>query len=362
MIDPMQTRFRLVRRGNRGNTFYCVDKQSGKRSSLGKISLAEARQIVHARNESERQPLLNLQLARAYLAGTDQAVNSRTWRDAVLALIETKRAANQTRWQTVLKDAALAPLWSRVVIETPAEQLLRIIGRGTVSTNIYLRRLHNFCLDMGWLAWPILHRRQWPPIRFREKRAITLEEHRAIVAGESNAELRDFYELLWHTGASQTDLATLRCRDINWQTKTLSYARMKTRTQAVISFGEAAAAILRRRALGEVLFPQVSRWKESDRAKAFTRRCKLVGVEGVSLHSYRYAWAERALAAGYPERFAQLALGHNSKAVHRAYAKKARVTLPPLEDYERTQAASKVVPLPAEHLPADQKAHSAGIR
>jgi integrase len=55
----------------------------------------------------------------------------------------------------------------------------------------------------------------------------------------------------------------------------------------------------------------------------------------VSLHSYRYAWAERAKTAGYPERFAQMALGHNSKAVHRAYAKKAQVTLPPLEEYER---------------------------
>ncbi len=26
--------------------------------------------------------------------------------------------------------------------------------------------------------------------------------------------------------------------------------------------------------------------------------------------SYRYAWAERAKAAGYPERYAQIALGH----------------------------------------------------
>jgi hypothetical protein len=40
------------------------------------------------------------------------------------------------------------------------------------------------------------------------------------------------------------------------------------------------------------------------------------------------------IAKAYPERFAQMALGHNSKAVHRAYAKKAQVTLPPLEEYE----------------------------
>jgi hypothetical protein len=52
----------------------------------------------------------------------------------------------------------------------------------------------------------------------------------------------------------------------------------------------------------------------------------------------KYAWAERAKSAGYPERFAQLALGHNSKAVHRAYAKNSQVTVPPLEEYERRQA------------------------
>jgi hypothetical protein len=43
---------------------------------------------------------------------------------------------------------------------------------------------------------------------------------------------------------------------------------------------------------------------------------------------------------GYPERFAQEALGHNSKAVHRAYAKRALMKIPSLEDYEK-QAADK---------------------
>jgi integrase len=59
-----------------------------------------------------------------------------------------------------------------------------------------------------------------------------------------------------------------------------------------------------------------------------------LGIEGVTLHSYRYAWAERAKTAGMPERFAIENLGHNSKAVHRAYAKKVLVKIPSLEDYE----------------------------
>jgi integrase len=53
------------------------------------------------------------------------------------------------------------------------------------------------------------------------------------------------------------------------------------------------------------------------------------------LHSYRYAWAERALKCGFPERFAQQALGHNSKAVHNAYSKRAEVTVPSLDEWEK---------------------------
>jgi hypothetical protein len=56
--------------------------------------------------------------------------------------------------------------------------------------------------------------------------------------------------------------------------------------------------------------------------------------------------AERAKTCGYPERFAQEALGHTSKAVHRAYAKRAQVLIPPLEDYERNMAAAAIIPLP----------------
>jgi len=46
---------------------------------------------------------------------------------------------------------------------------------------------------------------------------------------------------------------------------------------------------------------------------------------------------------GYPERFAQEALGHNSKAVHWAYAKRALMKIPSREDYE-LQAAAKLEP------------------
>ena len=52
------------------------------------------------------------------------------------------------------------------------------------------------------------------------------------------------------------------------------------------------------------------------------------------LHSYRYAWAQRARAAGMPEREAMNHLGHESRAIHAAYAGGATVATLPLEFYE----------------------------
>ena len=62
----------------------------------------------------------------------------------------------------------------------------------------------------------------------------------------------------------------------------------------------------------------------------------------MTLHSYRYAWAERARKCGYPLRFAQEALGHNSKAVHAAYGAKAEVKCPSLDTWE-TEMNKKVI-------------------
>ena len=76
----------------------------------------------------------------------------------------------------------------RIIIETPGKLLLKVLQSGKVSTNVFLRRLHNFCVDMNWLPWPLIPKRQWPAVRFKDKRAITLDEHQRIIAAEVNPE------------------------------------------------------------------------------------------------------------------------------------------------------------------------------
>jgi integrase len=335
----MKARYRLVTRGSRGGTFYCFDKETKKRQSLHTTNEDDARQIVEAKNNAERQPVLNLQIAKVYLAGSDSGASTRTWQQALNALIENKHGANKDRWKRAVRDKAINLIRNLPIIETKAEMLFNVLHAGTVSTNVFLRQLHNFCVDMNWLPWPLIPKRHWPPIRYQEKRAITLDEHLRIVEREKNAEFKAFYQLAWHLGASQSDLAHLQAEDVDWSTQVISFFRMKTRWRGQqppqIRFGKEVEEILAALPKTGPLFPKLILKREKHRAKEFKRRCVGLGIEGISLHSYRYAWAERAKAAGYPERYAQLALGHNSKAVHRAYAKKATVLLPPLEDYER---------------------------
>lgn len=145
-------------------------------------------------------------------------------------------------------------------------------------------------------------------------------------------------------GAAQIDMVSLTADNIDWNTKTISYFRRKTGKPCVLRFGEEVAAILKQLPASGSLFPKYSQLCSADRATRFAERVEKLGIKkrseeaglpSISLHSYRYAWAERARAAGYPERFAQEALGHASAAIHRAYAKSVRVELPPLEEYEQ---------------------------
>jgi integrase len=319
-----------------------------------------AERLLHARNEAHRQPLLNLQIARAYMLAGDPAMVTRNWQVVMDKMIQTKSGPTRYRWIMACKDAAFDTLRALKLIDTRAEHFIDVLKEGTVSTNVYLRRLHNFALDTNWLLLPALAKNQWPRPRYRPKRGITLEEHERIVRREMNPEKQAYYKLIWHLGASQGDLVNLSAEDVDWQNRIISFERLKTRWRGqqpcVFSFGLEVAKILMGLPQTGLLFPHLKTQRASDRATHFKKRCRTAGVDGVTLHCYRYAWAERAKKSGYPERFAMQALGHNSAAVHRAYAKGARVTMPPLEDYEAdSQASGKIIPFSGVNSPAASK-------
>jgi integrase len=347
------TQFRLFK--GKSGCYFVENVTNGKQSSLRTRNATEAQRLLFAKNEAHREPIICLQIARSYLTAADPVMKDRTWQMVMDQILEVKRGSTKLRWVTACKDHGFDLIRKLKLVETHAEDFWKVLKVGTVSTNTYLRRLHNFAIDMNWILAPVIPRRQWPKIHFKDKRAITLEEHRRIVQREKNPERKLYYELAWHLGASQSDLANLHAEDIDWSGHTITFERMKLSHLSVvppqIRFGGEVKVILNQLPRTGPLFPYLCTVREADRATEFKQRCLGLDIHGVTLHSYRYAWAERAMTCGYPERFAQKALGHNSKAVHRAYARKAQVTVPALEDYEKEFATSKVVafPLPTDH-------------
>jgi len=204
----MKQRYRVFLRP--WGVYYCEDLTTKKQETLKTRDKDEAYRIVAARNENEEAPAFSLHLARVYWKAGDPAGATRTWQHVMDEIPKLKQDETRHRWLTAIKDKALDSVRKLVVLETQAEHFLKVLQDGSVSTNIYLRRIHNFALDMNWLPWPVLPKKRWPQIKFKEKRAIKWEEHQAIVSREQNTERKAFYQLAWHLGAAQSDMRDLQ--------------------------------------------------------------------------------------------------------------------------------------------------------
>lgn len=329
----------------RGRMFYACDTQTNRRISLETKNRQEAERIITAKNIASEQPSLNLALAKAYLSGSDPELAKRTWRTVHEQYCSRGQPQTQAHRRRQLASPLFDPLWGKTLIETTSADFLALLEGGGAMVHLNLRCMHNLALGLGWLPRPVLLPRFWPKLRSKPKRAITANEHQQIILAEGNTERRAFYEMLWHIGAAQSDAANLQAEDIDWAEGVLRYRRIKTKEWSSLVIGPALAALLQQLPTTGPLFPHISKTTNRARSAEFSRRCRVVKISGISLHSYRYAWAERARSAGYPERFAQDALGHKSRAVHHAYAKRAQVKVPSLEDYE-SSVTKKVIHLP----------------
>jgi len=324
----------------RGSVYYSLDSTTRERKSLGTGNRQEAQKIIQAKNESTGRPALGLAIAKAYIAAYDQTLVERTWHFVMEQYSSRGQPQTQALRRRKLKNAAFKVIRHKRLVETTSDDFMRVLDVRSVFVHVVLRNLQNLALGMGWLPWPVLAPKLWPKLTSPPKRGITADEHARIMQVEQNAERKLYYELLWETGASQTDAANLRAENVDWNARTLVYQRRKTGSWAHLAIGARLEAILKSLPAKGLLFPKMASLPDKHRSAEFWRRCHLLKIEGVSLHSYRYGWAERAKMAGYPERFAQEALGHNSKAVHRAYARGALVQVPPLEDFEKRSMGS----------------------
>ena len=297
--------------------------------------------IIRAKNDAATQPAINISIARAYLVGTDPKLVERTWAFVMEEFCAVKKDSTRNGTSGQSKAEAFNLIRNKRLVETTAEDFYAVFKSGGVFTNHIFRCIHNLALGMGWVLAPVIPPKLWPKVEKKHRSAITLEEHQRILGAENNAERKMYYELLWEIGAAQTDGASLTADNIDWHKRLSVVHRRQDRGTVHVGNRCPAGIAFEKVALGGRLFPKISTLLDEDRSAEFRRRCRLLKIEGVSLHSYRYAWAGRAKQLGMPERFAQSALGHASLAIHREYARDGVAVCPSLEKFE-----GKVLPLP----------------
>lgn len=328
----MKVKFWLCKRNG---FFFSFDSETGKRESLHTTDRGEAQRLVRAKNDSAIQPAINISIAKAYLVGANPKLMERTWEFVMKEFCANKGENSRLRLERAFTRPAFNLIRPKKLVDTDAEDLFAVIKMGGTYNNHILRCLHNLALGMGWILAPIIPPKLWPQFKVKRRRAITFEEHQIIIQNENNAERKSYYELLWEIGSAQTDGSNLKASNIDWKNRLLSYYRQKTGELCLLEIGSRMETILRRLPTEGPLFPKISALKDKDRAAEFRRRCRILKINGISLHSYRYAWAARAKRSGMPERFAQSALGHASLAVHREYAREGVAICPSLEKYEQ---------------------------
>jgi integrase len=115
-----------------------------------------------------------------------------------------------------------------------------------------------------------------------------------------NPERKTLYQLVLALGRSQGDIANLKGEDVDWTNGTVSFTRKKSGVPVLVHLGAEALNVFKDLPAEGVLFPYLSRVRAGDRATEFGQRCRQLGIKGVTLHSYRYAWAERAKTQRIP--------------------------------------------------------------
>ena len=188
--------------------YYAQNTQNGKQESLRTRDEAAAKALLHSKNEASRQPILNRQIALAYLSATDAAAATRTWKFVMDEMAATKQGVTRHRYDIAWKDPAFGLISNLPLLETNAAHILKVIRTGTVSTNHYMRRMHNFALEMDWLPKSIVPRRQWPKPLHKEKRAITQAEHEAIISPRAASRPRPTCSRIWPRSSASTRLSS----------------------------------------------------------------------------------------------------------------------------------------------------------
>jgi hypothetical protein len=341
----MQDRYWMFQRKG---VFYVQDKLSGKQKSLKTRDAAAAKRMLAGKNQATEQPQMNLAMAKVYLSCKSDEMLARTWDDVMKEMEQAYTGPTLVRWQTQIRSAPFQGLRKLPLLHTESSHFLAVLRhpRAGSSTQKWLHILHNRALDLGWILAPVMARRIWPKLRTKKAKAITAEQHARLVATGKDDEFRRYLQMLWEIGGAQTDTARLHRDNVDLFNRRITYNRQKLESigqgSVAIVIGDDLMKLLNELPQEGYLFPTLAQQNDKVRASRFRKVADRLGFTDISLHGYRYAWAQRAKSYGMPLREAMAHLGHGSKAVHYAYSDKAEIVSLPLEFYEK-QWKEKIV-------------------
>lgn len=334
----MKNTYKLFQRKKKWYLETIGTKKRKKRKSLGTESKEEAEKILNHLNFAKNESTLSLVIVKELLRTADSDLSLRTWQNVFEKLSNQGSDSTQERKKRAFRRGGrFESIREKLLIETSSEDFDGIIKFGEISTTNYLKQAQTYAVNRRWLLEPVLNPEEiHTPKRKREPRGVTWEEHQRIISHEENVERANYNRVLFLTGAAQTDAANFRREDFNSKTGILRYNRKKTGRPCSLSIGEELRDLLEWLPNEGFLFPSIQSVGHRQRAQEFRRRTGILGIVGITLHSYRYAFAERAAEAGIPERLVSGALGH-SVAVHRAYARNSEPVCPVIEIPKKLQ-------------------------
>ena len=223
----MQDRYWLYQREN--GVFYLQDKLTGKQESLKTRNAVAANRLLAGKNQSVELPMLNRSMAKTYLAAKSPELMERTWENVINNYVNSGVAESRDRKERAFRSQPFLRLRKVKLLDTEADHLFAVLEhkKSGNAAHHYLRRIHNYALHLGWLLAPVMADAAWPAVRKKHYEAITEEEHLSILAKEQNEERKLYYEMLWETGGSQSDIANLHWDRFDKETNTIEFIRQK---------------------------------------------------------------------------------------------------------------------------------------
>lgn len=144
-----------------------VEIATRKRKSFQVKDPEQAKRLVDALNEAARVPEISYQVGVAYLSMQDPQMAQRTWEQVFVEYVEWtvlvsrkgKGSSTHERIKNAVKDRAFDLIRTKKLLSTTSQDLLNVLKRGGVATNVYLRRIHALLSVLTTWARPEVSRR-----------------------------------------------------------------------------------------------------------------------------------------------------------------------------------------------------------